>query len=184
MKTIPTSFLKIIKKKEELKDMLKLGKVLSWGEIVELAEKEDKKNRKAAYYEMESSGDEMISRLNKLKSVSFISADDTEKGMETQQRVYTNTNYGRKQTDPATRNQNLICHWCARRGHMVKDCWKKLGRCIGCGSDEHAVNICPKAMQRKFGPVDPVCPLCSGPHFGKDCGRGLLAPLTQSHHLN
>ena len=70
----------------------------------------------------------------------------------------------------------LVCTWCGRPGHLEKECWRRLGLCLGCGSDQHFVSGCPRqhrspsASRRSGGTGSPLstppqnrttCPTCS-----------------------
>ena len=35
------------------------------------------------------------------------------------------------------------CHYCEKTGHFRKDCRKRLGLCLICGSENHRVSTCP-----------------------------------------
>ena len=165
MRTAPSSFLDRIEKREETKDMLELGKKLTWGEIVSLAEKEDKKRRKAAYYEQtEGSEPEMIDRLRRLKCSTATAGIKSSPN-----KVFTNSEFV---GNPAKASNTFIsCQWCGKPGHLEKKCWLKLGACTLCGSSEHKRLECLKYKRQRNSPNKPVCSECGGPHLGKDCHR-------------
>ena len=68
----------------------------------------------------------------------------------------------------ASTNRTAVCNWCGRRGHQVDTCRLKLGLCILCGSDKHKKEECPR-FDREWKKAQPVCPVCKGDHFGRDC---------------
>ncbi|XP_071905700.1 uncharacterized protein [Coffea arabica] len=38
----------------------------------------------------------------------------------------------------------MNCAFCKKPGHTIDGCWKKLGKCLRCGSSEHQIAGCPK----------------------------------------
>nr|XP_027068159.1 uncharacterized protein LOC113693729 [Coffea arabica] len=38
----------------------------------------------------------------------------------------------------------MNCAFCKEPGHTIDGCWKKLGKCLRCGSSEHQIAGCPK----------------------------------------
>ena len=162
--TAPASFLDRVEKREETKDMLELGKRLTWGEIVDLAEKEDKKRRKAAYYQqLDESDNDMIERLQRLKCSAA-----TATGKSSPEKVYASSRY---MNQPKSANVFVSCQWCGKPGHSEEMCWLKKGACTICGNTSHKRLDCPKFNKPKVSPSKPQCPVCRGPHLGKDCRR-------------
>ena len=39
------------------------------------------------------------------------------------------------------------CNYCGGTSHMESECWRKLGKCYACGSDQHAIKDCPKGRK-------------------------------------
>ena len=37
-----------------------------------------------------------------------------------------------------------ICEFCGRVNHLWEDCWRRLQRCLRCGSAEHSIANCPR----------------------------------------
>ncbi|KAL0445153.1 UNVERIFIED_CONTAM: Transposon Tf2-11 polyprotein [Sesamum latifolium] len=35
------------------------------------------------------------------------------------------------------------CKFCGRAGHIIEKCWRRLGKCNRCGSDQHMIRDCP-----------------------------------------
>ena len=60
-------------------------------------------------------------------------------------RGQTPSNRGRG-TSAANRNSrqdSRACDWCGISGHLYKDCWRRLGLCLRCGSEQHLIRNCP-----------------------------------------
>ena len=45
--------------------------------------------------------------------------------------------------DRQRRDRPEGCHYCEKMGHIRKDCRKRLGLCLICGSEKHRVSTCP-----------------------------------------
>ena len=43
---------------------------------------------------------------------------------------------------------NSFCSYCERGGHQWNTCWRRLGRCLKCGSDKHRIADCQKSPLR------------------------------------
>nr|XP_027093620.1 uncharacterized protein LOC113714020 [Coffea arabica] len=52
-----------------------------------------------------------------------------------------NSQGGRAITPPST------CTYCKKLGHTIDNCWKKLGKCLRCGSSEHQMAGCPRVQE-------------------------------------
>ena len=37
----------------------------------------------------------------------------------------------------------ILCGFCGKGNHSEKDCWRKAGKCLWCGSTEHQIRECP-----------------------------------------
>lgn len=194
-KTVPGWFNKSIDKKEELKVMLKVGKRVTWQEIIEIAERHDRKIRKAQMYrESDEDSDELTDRLTKLKC-SMMDAK-AEKGVFQQQERLDDvmgqpsTCEGRSSGQPLTLHEgdrssyadkrpagsNTQCRHCGRVGHLERACWFKTGACTICGSLVHWARDCPKFSGVGRGTPAPACFNCNGPHWAKDCPRKPRSP--------
>ena len=44
-----------------------------------------------------------------------------------------------------------VCHFCGKLGHMQRDCRRKHGLCLVCGSRDHQVVACPRRMAERRG---------------------------------
>ena len=61
----------------------------------------------------------------------------------------------RKRTDEASASMSgkgtisQTCSFCGKRGHSEDVCWKKFGRCFGCGSPEHQIKDCLSSRSGK-----------------------------------
>jgi hypothetical protein len=49
------------------------------------------------------------------------------------------------------RSLATACHFCHRVGHMKRDCRRRLGRCLVCGSNSHMVATCPRRQVDRRG---------------------------------
>ena len=76
----------------------------------------------------------------------------------------------RRDAQPAATD---VCNWCGKVGHLVEGCWEKLEVCTGCGGSDHTWPQCNRNRRRRPADFRPMCPVCRGPHFGKDCSRRL-----------
>ena len=137
METAPTSFVKQIDKKKELKRMLRMGKSVSWSEIMEIAEEFDKQQKRA----VRTRGDDLDARLNKLYVAAVQGGDDDQpsRGM---------------QRAPAVKTGGVNdegCSFCHNPNHVMEDCWRRLGRCLLCGSDKHLFKDCPRHRANRGG---------------------------------
>ena len=47
-------------------------------------------------------------------------------------------------TPPQTPPSSGLCGWCHKGGHRYEDCWRRLGLCLLCGSDQHFMMACPR----------------------------------------
>ena len=41
-------------------------------------------------------------------------------------------------------NFQAVCSYCGKGNHSEKDCWRKAGKCLMCGSLEHRIQDCPR----------------------------------------
>ena len=170
LKTAPSDFLRHVEERERIKVALREGKSLSWGEIVELAEYEDKKRKKLELQEDADVIDvDVLRRLEALRTVgASASLGTVVQEPEQTSRIYQNSK--RKTNANETVKQ---CNWCGRVGHLEQDCWKKKGVCTLCGSRAHTITACSKYTPRRVpAAFSPKCSICDGDHCGQHCPRG------------
>ena len=67
-------------------------------------------------------------------------------------RIYDTVKHEPSQTSSS--KANVVCHFCKRRGHMQKDCWRKTKSCLICG-EEHFIKDCPKFDPQHKGRSEP-----------------------------
>lgn len=165
MKSIPSLFVKCLEKKEDMKGMLHLSKTVTWGEIIQIDERQDRKLLKKQLVEAQDSDDDLQIRLNKLKC-QMIGMDTPTEPVVT--KVFKNSKFIKRSP-----SRHVIVKHCERTGHDEQECWRKKGACIICGSREHPFKECLKYVPnyRK-----PSCINCMGQHWAKDCPRRLLNP--------
>ena len=66
-----------------------------------------------------------------------------------QQVSQTATRDSQSRPHSVNRNQTRLspgrrrCDWCGIRGHQYRNCWRRLGLCLRCGSAEHRIRNCP-----------------------------------------
>ena len=155
--TVPEWFAACIEKKEEMKKMLNKGKKVSWSDIVEVAEMQDKKKLKKKCMMAESTRYLLGSRGQECNI--FQGAPLTPG----------HSNGGHSNVRAQSSNQMRRCYYCGRPRHVEAQCRLKNGSCFGCGVKGHIVANCPIASQSSN--FRPKCSSCGGPHLGKDCGK-------------
>lgn len=67
---------------------------------------------------------------------------------------------------PSLRWQGGNCSYCNRPGHREHTCWRKNGKCIGCGSEQHVISDCPRFQMEARSPQ-------STQRFVPQMGRGV-----------
>lgn len=163
--TVPAWFVRSIEKKEEMKSMLKLGKKITWREIMELAEKYDRKQKKATL--CDGSDEELTRKFKDLRcgvrAAAIVPVERSSEGDGRQTKIYRNSQYSQ-------RAEPTMCNYCGRQGHLELNCWRKVGACTICGSAEHGYKECPR-YSPIIGRFVPRCSMCSGAHLGQDCPR-------------
>src|SRR5678815_40216 len=76
-----------------------------------------------------------------------------------------------------TRRSAKLCHHCGKTNHTIDDCFLYQNICSFCRTKGHQREECRKLQQRKENNQSPsraetpVCPYCSGDHFGINCQR-------------
>ena len=129
------------------------------GEIIEIAEQQDKKRRKINLFE--GSDDELQLPCGKFKC-QMLETPKAPTGIRG--KLVTNSRYG------GALYRSMTCEFCGRRGHSIDRCWTKMGACVICGSMEHQFADCPKYFPDYRGAAL-RCISCAGPHLAKDCPR-------------
>ena len=182
VKTAPIEFLKQMEERERIKVALRQGKSLTWGEIVELAEWADKRVKRAQRQGQDDEIDEELTRrLCNLKTATSTASLGTVTDGERPSRVFKNSSQLHVAAPSSTK---LYCNWCGKLGHEQTMCWKKLGCCGICGSDEHTITGCSRYVPRRVArSFEPKCPNCGGAHFGMDCSAGSTSKPLNSRAL-
>ena len=137
LNTVPSVFVDRIERREEIKDVLKLKNKLTWGEIIYLAEQEDRKRRKAIY------NNRVWNSVHQLwdKALQLTCHYPTETEFFLDKEVLN----PQLAVDKNTRvNISQCCWWCGKNGHSEKECWLKKGACTRCGKMGHRQAKCPK----------------------------------------
>ncbi|XP_073063976.1 uncharacterized protein [Primulina eburnea] len=56
------------------------------------------------------------------------------------------------------RNNNKKCGYCGLPNHEEEKCWRKGGKCLICGSEQHRIQDCPKRTQKTQPTTKPKIP--------------------------
>ena len=134
--TAPLEFVNLLERKKELKQLMKLGKSISWGDILELAVEDDKK-RKEKQTHVEKARTENVGHLEGRSDMLSASAASS---IQNRKQVF-------------LQNVNVIsnqCSSCSKIGHTSDICRKRLGQCLLCGSYDHWLRECCK-YQEEYG---------------------------------
>ena len=159
IQSVPLSFVKKLEMKEELKVMLKQGKKINWNEIMDIAEMQDKYEKRL---KLENNSVREKAKCDQLNEIDAVD-DCTSNG---------NTDSGTVDADfqcyeckPSVAVPQ--CHYCGRIGHNANICWFLSGACTLCGNRNHSYRTCPRFKV----PADfsPMCPRCGEQHLGKHC---------------
>ena len=70
--------------------------------------------------------------------------------------------------------RNTVCDWCGIPGHYYRNCWRRLGRCLRCGSDQHMIRMCPQPGRNPSR--SPPRARSRDPHQGDRPGRAQSVP--------
>jgi hypothetical protein len=142
---------------------MKVGKSITWGEIVEIAEQQDRKIKKAAL--ISNTEDERRMHLEKTKCQVSDDGISGRKAVRSYMdpRVYRNSQIPHQTTDniPNYNDYN-------NRGHTGKYCWRKKVGYTNCGSTVHLLEECPKYVADFRGKSLP-CFRCAREHLMEDC---------------
>ena len=163
--TVPDWFAKCVEKREEMKHMISSGAKLTWADIVEVAETQDKKNKKRCLYK--DVGDvDGISKLMPLVRVSAAQSTGTQSpGVSPVTNSVPRTSSPQQPSRPVSTGQ---CNYCGWPGHTEVMCRRKAGVCYTCGDPGHIRSDCPN-NQKASTSFRPTCSKCNGDHLGKDC---------------
>ncbi|GAV79157.1 hypothetical protein CFOL_v3_22622 [Cephalotus follicularis] len=68
------------------------------------------------------------------------------------------------------------CTSCGRLKHDETECWKKMGKCLRCGSQEHMLNSCPMMRDQARGQPGSAgaCGSVATAQPQKDTGKGIV----------
>lgn len=183
-KTTPEDFQQILSSNERSLSLHGVARRLSWGDMVRLAESEDRFRRDRREDVSSDSRTEDDDRFvwysrpdsGPAKPKRPVRQNDERRGKSRVSfgpvfpdgiaQVSRSPNSDSVRGSPT--RKLTICDWCGRRGHQEEGCWTKAGACMICGSGEHSKDDCPR-FDREWGGFVPTCSLCGGPHLGKDC---------------
>ena len=124
-KTAPSWFNELLDRKRDIKQLLKIGKSISWADIVELAVEQDKKLKKSSFNQSQSR-ERILSPTVDFGNLSHGSPAQVEPGCFPQ----------------LVNRAAHQCTYCLKRGHGDDKCRKRLGQCLLCGSSEHWIREC------------------------------------------
>lgn len=170
LSSTPKWFAECIEKREEIMRVAR-GLKMTWRDMVDVAEDEDKrikKKKKTAETNSEIQTapesfrcdivEATVPNVKNQAAVSGLPPRQPEKPEPyVQQR-----SFGRGGRMAGGRRQ---CHYCGRRGHEQRECRIRSGECFRCGVRGHSYITCNKPP-RQF---EAQCPICQGKHLGVDC---------------
>ena len=178
VETVPSWFVTHIEKKKELKRMLGVGKLITWNDIVEIAEMQDRKFKKKVFQDSKVRsgpwGEYPLVVSATQTSSSFEKCPETGDVKDEQQRNYPDS--------------GKFCNYCGRVGHLEVWCRLKSGVCYVCGQPGHFAADC-RNPPSPLASYQPRCSRCRGSHLGKDCpnkpfGGGQGKVSTKSSSVN
>ena len=120
----------------EIQDALVIARVETYAEKVEMAQRiEDSKAKVNELQNARRVGPKpWMGRQSRSLSRTAKSPQENVRGQPPKR------SGGPSATSPAKRlATNPLCNYCRKGNHMEKDCWKKIGRCLSCGSTEHQI---------------------------------------------
>ena len=191
--TVPREFAKVLANSEHSLALME-GKHLKWHDMKKLAEVEDRHRRRMQIERRDGLGpkkevwfgqpEQSFFKPREFRPVSASASQlpkprSFEGSAPVGRKPPTDNTHKPSKTEAprsrsASTNRLAICNWCSRRGHQVDTCRLKLGLCVLCGSDKHRKEGCPR-FDSGWNNFQPVCLVCKGDHFGRDC---------QNHPLN
>ena len=134
-RTAPSWFNELLDRKREIKKLMKIGKSVSWGDIVELAGEQDKKMRKSKFNQWQS---EKILTSENRQCDNNCAAMTPAEFRDLQQMASAGV---------------LQCSHCKKRGHDNEQCRRFLEQCLLCGSSDHWMRECYR-YRPEFGRAD------------------------------
>ena len=147
--TAPASFIALLDDLKEVKRLTKMGKSVSWADIVERAAEEDMKKKRQRYAGgqcnrvcenvLQSHHDDerrlpVVQPSDYSGDLSKVCIPQCEGGVLPQAQQCVEVEY------------QGCCSWCMKRGHTDIDCRKRLRQCLLCGSSQHWLRQCDKYM--------------------------------------
>ena len=145
--TAPDWFVTLLEKKKEIKELMKIGKSISWGEIIELAEEQDKKRKIPKNKQgkgKEDNGNDEINRRYVAAAQGQAMPSQMQAPRQTQASSQIRAPAPMRATNGNFRTSVPQCSQCQKRGHTWETCWARTGACILCGSRNHLFRGCPR----------------------------------------
>ena len=170
--TVPKEFRRSIEKREETKRTFDPKAVITWDDIVHLAEDTDRKKKKQ---QLMNSGAVSPTR-HAIANITVENPVQESPLISAHQQGTARQGYARQERMVVS-NTAGCCHYCGMMGHTEARCRKKYFKtatCFGCNEVGHGIRVCPNRatgsnQQAPEGMFKPVCGICGGPHLGMDC---------------
>lgn len=182
LESVPSDFARYVQLTQDAAKAAGQRSKLDWKTLLRLSEKEDERQRKTSSKSKSVPSDPQVwySRPDtkaahescetgcscSSQRVCASSQSPARNQMSPRQQTRTFTRSRNSHRDPAAKKQP--CNWCGRLGHGENSCWERQGFCTRCGANDHQSEECPRKQQSQ-SKEKPVCPICRGPHLGRDC---------------
>ena len=128
--------------KVEIQDALVTAIVETYAEIVELAQRvEDSQAKVKEFRNSRKSGPETRMKIKESSSTGRVK-QFPEKSRKLPHKQYSNQG---QEVDKQGKRPRQTCRYCGKPGHKKNKCWKKIGKCLRCGSLKHRIGECPMA---------------------------------------